>query len=439
MRKGFIFNHSKCVSCGACSASCILENGWSVRPRKVYTYNIDAISSVALTNLSVACNHCEIPLCLEGCPSSSYTREPVTGAILIDDKKCLGCNFCQWNCPYDAPKFDTEKRIIGKCNLCYNELIDGGDPACSNACPTGALDYGEIPESITEFVPVWFPDKNINPAILFNSTENSNILRIIPHRNTEPELAILNEKEHGLSGIWSLISFSFLITISVSIAISSLINGTFPSSILYISIILLAGIFSLFHLGRKLRAWRAITNFKSSPLSREIILFIAFLLISILTVSLQNPGLLIATSLSGLILLIAIDSVYIYADKNRSVAMHSGQTFISALLIVSFLTGYTLPFIFISLVKIFSLAYHISTNRITGLNIGIRFLRIAILIVSGISLGLKLSYHDPFIFYLFLAGEFFDRLIFYIDFEPVNIYRLIEKHINTVRNETKRS
>lgn len=433
MRKGFIFNHNRCVNCGACSAACTLENEWSVRPRNVYTYNIDAEASVALTNLSLACNHCETPLCLEGCPGESYTREPVTGAIMINDKKCLGCKYCQWNCPYDAPKFDTGKRIIGKCNLCYKELIEGGNPACVNACPTGALGYGEIPEPIADNVPVWFPDRNINPAISFNSKQNNNILKIIPERKTEPGITISYKKERVISEEWSLISFSFLTTISVAIAISSLIRGIFPDTMLYISIILLAGIFSLFHLGRKLRAWRAISNLRSSPLSREVALFITFSLISLLTVIFRIPGLLIAASLSGLILLIAVDRVYIYADRRKSAVMHSGQTFLSALLIISFLTGFTLPFIFIALIKLFSSAYHISSNRITGMSIGIRFLRIAILIVSGVSLVLKFPYNDPFIFYIFLTGEFLDRVIFYLDFEPLNINRLIVNHINEIK------
>ena len=84
MRKGFIFNHVKCVNCGACSAACILENSWTVTPRMVYTYNSEAISSLPLVNISLACNHCENAACLEGCPSGSYYREPSTGAIVIE-------------------------------------------------------------------------------------------------------------------------------------------------------------------------------------------------------------------------------------------------------------------------------------------------------------------------------------------------------------------
>ncbi|MCX6320807.1 MAG: 4Fe-4S binding protein [Bacteroidia bacterium] len=438
MRKGFIFSHNKCVNCGACSAACILENGWSIQPRMIFTYNSEELPSLPLTNLSLACNHCETPVCLNGCPTASYYREPFTGAVIIDEKKCIGCKYCQWNCPYDAPKFNADKRIIGKCNLCYSGLIEGRLPACTTACPTGALEYGELSEPILENIPSWFPDKNLNPAIVLKGKQNNDPLRIIPENVFESEVPILNAKERGMSGEWSLFAFSFLTTLSVATIISSFINGIFPEKILFVSIIILAGIISLFHLGKRLRAWRALANVKSSPLSREIALFIIYSVVSFFAVFFQLPGFFIASSIVGLILLIVIDSVYIYADKRKSVIMHSGQTFLSALLIVSFFTGIVLPFIFIALIKLAASAYSLSVNKINNINFVIRFVRIALLLVTGVSLVSEISYPDPVISSIFLTGELIDRIIFYIDFAPVNINTEIIKQINIERNEKKR-
>jgi hypothetical protein len=75
-----------------------------------------------------------------------------------------------------------------------------------------------------------------------------------------------------------------------------------------------------------------------------------------------------------------------------------------------------------------------SVNKIHGINFGIRFLRLALLLVIGISFVSDISYHDPVIISLFLTGELFDRIIFYIDFDPVNI----NTTINAARYETKR-
>ena len=240
------------------------------------------------------------------------------------------------------------------------------------------------------------------------------------------------------SGKWKLIAFSFLTTLSVATIISSLINGIFPKKVLFISIITLAGLLFLLHLRKRLTAWRAIVNLRSSPLSREIALFIIYSAVSFLAVFFQVPGFLIAASLIGLTLLIVIDIVYIHADKRMSVIIHSGQTFLTGLMIVSFFTGFVLPFLFISVIKLLSSAHYLYINKITGFQFGVRFIRLAFLIVTGVSLVSKISYPDPVISSIFLTGELIDRIMFYIDFAPVNINSEIIKQINIERNEKKR-
>jgi Fe-S-cluster-containing dehydrogenase component/DMSO reductase anchor subunit len=438
MRKGFIFSHNKCVGCNACNAACILENGWTVHPRLIYTYNSDATLALPVVNLSLACNHCEKPLCLEGCPSGAYFREPLYGAIVIDDTKCIGCNYCRWNCPYDAPKFDSANRIIGKCNLCYKGLYENRLPACANACPTGALSFGEIPGSNIKSSLAWFPDKDINPAIEIKGGSEDVPLKIIPdHKFTDTaERVSVKPREMYLER--SLIAFSFLITISVASLLSSLINGVFPNPVGSISMIILAGVVSLFHTGRIFRAWKAVLNIRSSPLSREIALYLLYLTLSTVALIFELPSILIVSSVTGLILLIVIDSVYIYADRRKSVMLHSGQTFLSSLLIVSFFTGNIIPFIFIALIKLASIGYNLKVNSISREGFGLRFLRIAILLISGGGLISGISGSDQVIAVLFLAGEFIDRIVFYIDFKPMNINTLINDHIKAVTNEKKR-
>ena len=439
MSKGFIFNHNKCVACAACSAACVLENGWTSRPRTIFTYNSEVSPYFPLINLSLACNHCETAVCMEGCPAKSYTRDALSGAVIIDDKKCIGCKYCQWNCPYDAPKYDDETKTIGKCNLCFSGLIEGRLPACTTACPTGALSFDEIKGQVDENTFPWFPDKKLNPKIEFSGKQNYNLLRIIPERAVEPEIHGEVEREKILSGDWSLAAFSFITTISVATIVSSFFKSIFPDKLIISILVVLAGTISLFHLGKKQRAWRAILNIKTSPLSREIALFILFSIVSLVAVFFQIPGFLIAASITGLFLLISIDSVYIYADRRKSVLMHSGQTFLSALIIISFLSGAILPFIFIALLKLASSLYLLSVNKKAGVNFIIRFFRIALLFLSGASFLLGTSYSDNVIISLFLTGEFLDRVIFYIDFEPLRISSMIKNQFNTSNNEKKRS
>jgi Fe-S-cluster-containing dehydrogenase component/DMSO reductase anchor subunit len=437
MADGFIFNHSRCVNCGACGAACTLENGWIIQPRKVYTYNTDALMSLPVINLSLACNHCETAVCLDGCPSSSLYRDSFTSAVVIDENKCIGCRYCQWNCPYDAPKFDEYNRIIGKCNLCYSELIAGRLPACTTACPTGALIWGKI-EPANEKLLTWLPDKNLNPSLSLYGTQNDIPLRIIPEKNFEPEISISEDNNSALKPEWILIVFTFLVTLSVSSLVSSLFKGKFPDPVILASVIVLAGIVSLLHLGKKSRAWRAVSNLRTSPLSREIALFVIYSLLSISALIFHLPMLLILSSIAGLMLLVAIDAVYIYADKSRTMIFHSGQTFVSGLLIVSFLTGNILPFIFIALFKLAAFLNNMLVNKTSRINFSLRFLSISLLLITGTSLISGLYNGDSMIISLFLTGELLDRILYYIDFDPVNINRLIYKNITAAKNEKER-
>lgn len=137
-------------------------------------------------------------------------------------------------------------------------------------------------------------------------------------------------------------------------------------------------------------------------------------------------------------MLIIVDTVYIYADKRKKMMFHSGQTFLSGLLIVSFLTANVIPFIFIALIKLVTSVNNILTQKISSVNFSIRFLRIALLLITGISLISGLNKGDTLIISLFLTGELFDRIIFYIDFDPDNINKLIYKNITEAKDEKKR-
>jgi hypothetical protein len=150
------------------------------------------------------------------------------------------------------------------------------------------------------------------------------------------------------------------------------------------------------------------------------------------------PALLIASSITGLVFLLKIDSVYLFTVRNKSVILHSGQTFISALIIISFISGILLPFVFMALIKLGLFVYRQIINKLNRSDSAFRFLRVAFLVVPGMSLILHNSIPENFIIIVFLTGELFDRILFYIDFNPVNINSLIEEQLSIERDEKKR-
>ena len=327
---------------------------------------------------------------------------------------------------------------MNKCNLCYSGLIEGRQPACSSACPTGALKFGQMTNPDSGIAYNWFPDKKLNPSIEFTSIQSSPLLKIIPEyvhgaADSEPSNEIKN-----ISAELSLIIFSFLATLSVSVVVSSFIRGLFPEKKILIPLILLTGMISFFHLGRKLRSWRSVINLKNSPLSREIAGFIVYSGVSFIAMFYSLPGFLIAALITGLIFLLLIDNVYLYADRSKSVILHSGQTFASALIIASFITGLILPFIFMALIKSGLTIYSLTSRKPNRVYFGIRFLRMIFLIIPGISLITHNSFPDMGITFIFLIGELIDRFLYYLDFNPLSISTLIKDQSNIMKDEKKR-
>jgi anaerobic dimethyl sulfoxide reductase subunit B (iron-sulfur subunit) len=105
------------------------------------------VPDLAVFNLSLACNHCEKPVCLDGCPARAIVRRE-DGRIVIEPDKCLGCRYCEWACPYGAPQFDRAAGVMTKCDLCPDLLEAGRPPACVSACPMRALEIGEAEDLV---------------------------------------------------------------------------------------------------------------------------------------------------------------------------------------------------------------------------------------------------------------------------------------------------
>ena len=63
---------------------------------------------------------------------------------LFDNTNCIGCHSCAMACPFGAPSFNEEGKMV-KCDGCIERLRRGLIPACVRVCPTGALTC--VPES----------------------------------------------------------------------------------------------------------------------------------------------------------------------------------------------------------------------------------------------------------------------------------------------------
>jgi DMSO reductase anchor subunit len=333
----------------------------------------------------------------------------------------MGCRYCQWNCPWDAPKYNESAGTIGKCSLCVHLLEKEMEPSCVSACPTGALSFGNIPAGESHKLPSWLPDNKLNPSLSIVHNSDFKPLITEPADRFSPVDETFEIKANHALTEWSLILFTFLSILTVSYVTGSLARGIFPDVIAFSVSQSLSIAASMLHLGRASKAWRAVLNIRHSPLSREIGLFILFTLFVIISILKLSPLILLISSVAGFLLLIQIDLVYYYSDSRQQKFTESGQAFITGLLITSFFSHQVLPFAFIALIKLIFSVRSLIRGRRSGFDFNLRFVRIAMLLFTVYVLIINSANYDKFILVLFLAGELFDRILFYSGFSPVNI------------------
>ena len=149
---------NKCVGCLACSISCKVVNNvpignyWNKvlrigpNPRQaggqwpdVYTYF-----------LTVQCQHCENPACVQVCPTEASHVLP-DGTVQIDKSKCIGCQFCAMACPYNVRYLNEDERVVEKCTLCEQKVAQGELPQCVAQCGARARFFGDLEKGIESF------------------------------------------------------------------------------------------------------------------------------------------------------------------------------------------------------------------------------------------------------------------------------------------------
>lgn len=185
----FFVDVSLCTGCKSCMIACKDKNDLHVdiNWRRVVEYNGGTWSvqgntfqqNVYCYYVSVACNHCREPLCVKGCPTTAMHKGE-NGIVAVDQRKCVGCSYCEWICPYGAPKLSKEAGHMTKCDFCRDYLLEGKDPACVAACPTRTLKYGEVDEleqkeQICNAIAPLTQEHLTRPSLVLN-----------PHRNAKP-------------------------------------------------------------------------------------------------------------------------------------------------------------------------------------------------------------------------------------------------------------
>jgi len=306
----FHFSADNCIGCHACESACSEKNDLPahISFRSVGYVEGGTFPDYQRMNISMACNHCDDPVCLKGCPTRAYTKHEEFGAVIQDPDICFGCGYCTWVCPYNAPQLDPVAGQVEKCNMCVDRLEVGLKPACVSACLGNALNFGvveDIPENrshIDASIP-GFPSPEITqPNIRFEQS------KVLPNEVTRTDSMPVKYKKDEVSGnykpvvdkkvgekkSWNIAKLSsrenplviFTLSSQASIGLFAILFigsqlgltsfGSVANSVLYLPLMLLAlglvGIGMLMttvHLGKPFRFYRGFNNLRHSPVARE--------------------------------------------------------------------------------------------------------------------------------------------------------------------------
>ncbi|NRF70450.1 dimethyl sulfoxide reductase anchor subunit [Aquincola sp. S2] len=306
---GFFFTADNCIGCHACEAACAEKNETPAHFafRSVGYVEGGSFPDYKRMNISMACNHCDDPVCLKGCPTRAYTKHTEYGAVLQDPETCFGCGYCTWVCPYNAPQLDPVKGQVSKCNMCVDRLEVGLKPACVSACVGNALDFGVIEnipanrEQARIEIP-GFPSPEITkPNIRFqqikqlpDEMKRTDSMPVKYHKDEHGRYRSAVDQKRGKEPHWNFKRLSsrenplVLFTLAAQAAAGAFalqfggalagLQGftAFAESALYaplaiVNFMLVAfGLFmSTMHLGKPKRFYRGFNNLRHSPVSRE--------------------------------------------------------------------------------------------------------------------------------------------------------------------------
>ena len=136
-----------CVGCPCCKTACKAEksiNTIDINPLEIEKIIRDLPNGEPKLEFVIhVCKHCADTPCLNACKEGALVKNE-NGTVVVLEEKCVACRDCVAACPYDGMKFDENKNTVTKCDLCFDRVKSGRQPACVLACPAKVIYVGEI-------------------------------------------------------------------------------------------------------------------------------------------------------------------------------------------------------------------------------------------------------------------------------------------------------
>jgi len=144
MKYRFVVNPDLCTGCRTCELACSFNHSVNGKPGQTRIFALPGGHKDLW--VPVTCLQCDDAACVKSCLVDALRRNEETGAIELNQDKCVKCMACISACPFGCSVLDAIHDMVVKCDLC------SGDPACARFCPTKALEYKPVEERPTKKV-----------------------------------------------------------------------------------------------------------------------------------------------------------------------------------------------------------------------------------------------------------------------------------------------
>jgi Fe-S-cluster-containing dehydrogenase component len=161
-RWAMVIDIDKCIACYSCFIAC-KDEFWDndYPPYSVGIKKLDQtlirlmkrergkFPHVKVAYMPILCMQCGDPPCAKVARNNAvYVR--ADGVVVIDPQRAAGQREIVEGCPYHVVSWNDEKGIPQKCTFCVHRIESGKTPRCVQACPSGAMIFGDLEDDQSE-------------------------------------------------------------------------------------------------------------------------------------------------------------------------------------------------------------------------------------------------------------------------------------------------
>ena len=233
---GMVIDLNSCIGCATCTISCQAENNISIvgkeqviNGREMHWIRMDRYfttpkkndtdkivdDNVSVVHMPMPCMQCEKAPCEQVCPVAATTHT-AEGLNDMTYNRCIGTRYCLNNCPFKVRRFNyfnyqeelkdpnnevrrmvynpnvtvRSRGVMEKCTYCvqrineakidakvkHNGVLPEFTTACAQACPTGAIVFGDIKDKKSE---------------VYHQKNQSRRYELLPELNIRPRTSFL--------------------------------------------------------------------------------------------------------------------------------------------------------------------------------------------------------------------------------------------------------